>query len=287
MAGRWVGELETVKCTVGSSTTITKGQFYLLQEFFGMAAIAGTTAAGVTGSVTLMIDPNLLFITDQMTASEGAVKGDELYWNTTTSKFTTNADNGQFVAKCYVAQDSSNYAWIKLADQHVASYVRQEEVFDYLRNRVENGALVYAPTSASIWCSATAATTPGKWAWKVNVAAGCYAVAYGSTPAYTNLGLQTNMVIASGGSSTNLLDRYVTDTTICTVIAIGSATAVRLSSVVGTAGSTATAAQRTAASVTALLGHAYWIRVGNATFVASGSSTCTETYQNGVRPYLS
>ena len=248
--GRIAQDLKNIKVTVGSNTTITKGQFYLLQEWLGMAAVDASTVAGVTGSVTLLIDTQVAFETDQMTSGEAATKGQEIHWNTSTSKFTDDADNGQYAGKVVVAQDSSDVAWIKLADQHVASYERQEELFDYLRDRIEQGGMCIGAGSASVWFSEKAAATAGVWIFKTQVT-NCVAVVNygGSTPVHDHISAQANLVLGTGGSSTNVLDRYTIDTVKYTVICIGSATALRMSSVAGAAGSTATATLPTAASI--------------------------------------
>lgn len=121
--GRRISDGRSVKVTVPQSTTIVKGNFYLLEGFFGMAVQEVTTGVGETAEITLDCE-QVEFETSQITTADSFAKGDKVYWNDTTKLLTTQANNdaqgnpqNRPVGRVTVAKDANNVIWFNLGPQ--------------------------------------------------------------------------------------------------------------------------------------------------------------------------
>lgn len=110
--GRFVAEAKSAKVAVPESTTITKGNFYLLDGKFGMAVQSKTTGAGETGEVTLQTEPGV-YETSQINTGDAFAKGAKVYWDDTNKRFTTTSTNNRFVGVVDVAKDANNVIWFE------------------------------------------------------------------------------------------------------------------------------------------------------------------------------
>jgi predicted RecA/RadA family phage recombinase len=111
-----VSDGKAVKVAVPESTTIEAGKFYVLDGFFGVAMQSLETAAGATGEIVLHIE-QAEYETDNITTTENFAKGDLVYWNATTGKFTTTASTNRKVGRVTVKKDSNNVVWMLLGPQ--------------------------------------------------------------------------------------------------------------------------------------------------------------------------
>jgi hypothetical protein len=108
--GRKVSEPNGIRVNVPENTTITQGEFYLLDGVLGMALQSVTTKAGETGSVILQAEPGE-YETDQINADDAFGKDDKVYYDTVNKRFTTNPVGNRFCGVVTVAKDDNDVIW--------------------------------------------------------------------------------------------------------------------------------------------------------------------------------
>jgi hypothetical protein len=78
---------KSVLVTFGNNATVVRGNFYFEDGFLGQAHESFVNGAAETRDAILTIEP-AVYTTDQLTAQEAPARGDKLYFNATTGKFT-------------------------------------------------------------------------------------------------------------------------------------------------------------------------------------------------------
>jgi len=114
-----ISDGKSIKVTVPENTTIEAGKFYLLDGFLGCAVQDSETGAGETAEITLNIEP-AEYETDQIDTADAFAKGDKVYWDNTSKRFTTVATDGVFAGVVTVAKDANNVIWFVFAPQQPA-----------------------------------------------------------------------------------------------------------------------------------------------------------------------
>jgi len=136
--GRKVSDGKSVRVSVPASTVITKGNFYLLDGFLGMAVQSLETDAdgkvisfnGFTvpaGSVPAEVVLNIEeaeYETSQITVADAFNKGDKVYWDAVNKLLTTAPNNdasgnpqNRPVGRVTQAKDVNNVVWFVLGPQ--------------------------------------------------------------------------------------------------------------------------------------------------------------------------
>ncbi|PZM62234.1 DUF2190 family protein [Paenibacillus dendritiformis] len=111
-----VSDGKSVTVTVPENTTVTAGEWALLDGFFGLAMQSATTAAGETKDIVLTIE-QAEYETDQISTSQAFAKGTPLYWNATTKKFTETETDNRLVGRVTNGKDANNVIWFLLGPQ--------------------------------------------------------------------------------------------------------------------------------------------------------------------------
>jgi hypothetical protein len=114
--GRRVSDGRSLRVTVPENTTVTAGQFWLLDGALGMAVQSVTTGAGVTAQLTLNIEP-AEYETSQIDVVDAFAKGDKIYWDATNKRFTTVPSDGIFCGIVTTAKDGNSVIWLWFAPQ--------------------------------------------------------------------------------------------------------------------------------------------------------------------------
>jgi len=132
--GRKVSDGKSVKVSVPVSTVITRGNFYLLDGFLGLA-VQGleTDAAGkvisfngtvvpagtVAAEITLNIEAGE-YETSQIDVADAFAAGAKVYWDAANSRFTTVAADGVFCGVVTQEKDANDVIWFWFAPQQSA-----------------------------------------------------------------------------------------------------------------------------------------------------------------------
>ncbi|KFN07258.1 MULTISPECIES: DUF2190 family protein [Paenibacillus] len=111
-----VSDGKSVTVTVPQNTTVTAGEWVLLDGFFGLAMQNVVTGAGETKELVLTIE-QAEFETDQISTSQTFAKGAALYWNATTKKITETATDNRLVGRVTNGKDANNVIWFLLGPQ--------------------------------------------------------------------------------------------------------------------------------------------------------------------------
>ncbi|PZM63638.1 DUF2190 family protein [Paenibacillus dendritiformis] len=111
-----VSDGKSVTVTVPENTTVTAGEWALLDGFFGLAMQSAATGAGETKDIVLTIE-QAEYETDQISTSQAFTKGTPLYWNATTKKFTETETDNRLVGRVTNGKDANNVIWFLLGPQ--------------------------------------------------------------------------------------------------------------------------------------------------------------------------
>ncbi|MDU5945454.1 MAG: DUF2190 family protein [Paenibacillus macerans] len=111
-----VSDGKSVPVTVPENTTVTAGEWVLLDGFFGQAMQSAKTGAGETKEIVLTIE-QAEYETDQISTSQAFAKGTALYWNATTKKFTETETDNRPVGRVTSGKDANNVIWFLLGPQ--------------------------------------------------------------------------------------------------------------------------------------------------------------------------
>jgi len=116
-----VSDGKSVTVTVPENTTVTAGEWILLDGFFGLAMQSAATGAGETKDIVLTIE-QAEYETDQIDTLQTFARGTEIYWDGT--KFTESADDGaatpvpyRKVGRVTNGKDAKNVIWFLLGPQ--------------------------------------------------------------------------------------------------------------------------------------------------------------------------
>lgn len=138
--GRKVSDVNGIRVNVPESTTITQGNFYLLDGVLGMALQSVTTAAGQTGAVILQAEPGE-YETDQINTDDDFGKDDKVYFDATNKKFTTNPVGNLFCGVVTVAKDENDVIWFIFVPQMaLASGISRSFVTFFIPGNLAAGA---------------------------------------------------------------------------------------------------------------------------------------------------
>lgn len=118
--GRKVSDGRSIKVTVPQNTTVTAGNFVLLDGLLGLAIQSVTTGAGETKNVVLNVEPGE-YETSQINTAETFAVGSMVYWDATNKRFTTTATSNVFAGIVTQAKDASNVIWLLFAPQRAMS----------------------------------------------------------------------------------------------------------------------------------------------------------------------
>lgn len=104
-----ISDGKSVDIVVPAGQGVEAGKFYLLSGFFGLVlktVVAANNTAGETVAVQI---ENCEYITDQIDTAKTFALGSELYFDSTTGKFTDTSANGLLlVGRVSAAKDANN-----------------------------------------------------------------------------------------------------------------------------------------------------------------------------------
>ncbi|MBU5441216.1 DUF2190 family protein [Paenibacillus sp. MSJ-34] len=111
-----ISDGKSVTVTIPPDTTVTAGEFVLLDGFLGVAVQSVKTGADETKELVLTIE-QAEYETDQISASQNFVKGTAIYWNASTKKFTETAAGNRPAGRVTNGKDANNVIWFLLGPQ--------------------------------------------------------------------------------------------------------------------------------------------------------------------------
>lgn len=107
---------KSVRVKVPENTTVTAGEWVLLDNFFGLAMQSIVTGAGQTKDIVLTIE-QAEYETDQISTTQAFAVGTPIYWNATTKKFTESETDNRLVGRVTNSKDANNVIWFLLLPQ--------------------------------------------------------------------------------------------------------------------------------------------------------------------------
>ncbi len=292
-----VSDGKSVRVTVPTgSGAINAGEFYYFDGFLGAAMQNLPNNNTASQSLVLNIEP-AIFETDQIKTDDVMNVGTDIYWDDGEGRFTSSA-TAIYGGKVTVAKDNNNVIWFLLTPGvlgdaaltalgdlgSLATGVKTSMVAaaneivgngdvlaNFLQNSVQTGLLVTAPTTDSTHADGDA------YQFSVNITAGLVAVG-GVLKEFVD----TEDFDVDNDAISPLTD---SDTGITyAIVARNDTGTITLASVAGTADAAPVAP--TAQEISVEVGHDDWVLLATTTVTRASSSTCTQTYDNSVRPVL-
>jgi hypothetical protein len=292
-----VSDGKSVRVSVpASSGDVVAGNFYYFGGFLGVAMqnLANNTAKAQ--DLILQIE-QAVYETDQVLATDTLAVGTRIFWDDTNKRFTETATS-IYAGIVTAAKDDNNVIWFLLtpgvlgdeamtaigtltdldttekdsivgAVNEVNTNVGGLEGF--LKNCVQTGVLVGAPTTASTHADA------GAFDFNVDITPGIVVV----NGVLAEIAKTVDFDVAHDTESP--ID--ATDTGIVYAIVAAEADGtVTLAAVTGAAAAEPEAP--TDEAITTAVGHKNWVRIATTKVVRTGAATITQTYDNSVRPSL-
>lgn len=107
-----ISDGKSINVRVPSGKTIEAQQFYLIDNFFGVAMQHGNAG----DDIVLQIE-QAEYETDNIVTSEAFAMGTNIYWDKVVNKFTITSTNNRLVGKVTSPKDSNNVIWFLLSPQ--------------------------------------------------------------------------------------------------------------------------------------------------------------------------
>ncbi len=267
-----VSDGKSVRVSVpANSGDVVAGNFYYFGGFLGVAMQNLANDAAKAQDLILQIE-QAVYETDQVLATDTLAAGTRIFWDAGNKRFTETATSiyGGVVT---AAKDDNNVIWFLLTpgvlgDEALTALGGLEA---FLKNHVQTGVLVGAPTTASTHADA------GTFDFNVDITPGIVVV----NGVLAEIAKTEDFDVAHDDESPIGAE----DTGIVYAIVAGEAEgAVTLVAVAGAAAAEPEAP--TDEAITTAVGHKNWVRIATTTVVRTGAATITQTYDNSVRPSL-
>ena len=107
-----ISDGKSVTLKVPGGETVIAQQFYLINDFFGVAMQSGSEGE----EIVLQIE-QAEYETDNINTGEAFALGEKIYWDELGKKFTTTAASNRLVGRVASPKDSNNVIWFILLPQ--------------------------------------------------------------------------------------------------------------------------------------------------------------------------